>query len=173
MILPLTQEIITTGFLSKLSTQVLSLKYYLICGYEFKSSYKSCGYSSNHETRRLNSIAKNGWVFEKISLNWIQFWKFMAFRMLRKQAMIAVHHGKTTLLTLGSLLYTHQEGRHKVWLDNLQLPSSHVPLSTAQKLVCTRISRAYDERNMLEPGLHSVKGWFQQTKEDNHHDHLK
>ena len=37
----------------------------------------------------------------------------MAFRMLRKQATIAVHHGKTTFLTLGLLLYSHEEGRQQ------------------------------------------------------------
>ena len=110
MILLITQEKIITGYFSKLTT-IRSLSYYLICGYEFKSYYKSCGYSSTRGTRRFNSIAKNGCKFKKISLNWIRFWKFMAFRMLRKQATATVHHGKTTFLTLGLLLYSHQKGR--------------------------------------------------------------
>ena len=110
MILPLTQEKITTGYFSKLNT-IRSLRYNLICSYEFKSFYKSCGYSSTYGTRRFNSIAKNGCKFEKISLNWIRFWKFMAFWMLHKQAKAAVHLGKVTFLTLGLLLYSHQKGR--------------------------------------------------------------
>ena len=77
------------GVASKLTT-IWSLRYNLICGYEFKSFYKSFGYSSTHGTRRFNSIAKNGCKFEKISLNWIRFWKFMSFRILRKQATAAV-----------------------------------------------------------------------------------
>ena len=93
MILPLTQEKITTVCVSKFTT-IRSLGYNLICGYEFKSSYKSCGYSNTNGTRRLNSVAKNGCEFEKTSLNWIRFWKFMAFQMLRIQATAAVHHGK-------------------------------------------------------------------------------
>jgi len=31
--------------------------------------------------------------------------------MLRTQATATIHHGKTTFLTLGSLLHSHQEGR--------------------------------------------------------------
>ena len=110
MILLFTQEIITTGYFAKLTT-IRSLRYNLICGYEFQSSSKSCGYSSTDRTRRFNSITKNSCEFEKISLNWIRFWKFMTFWMLRKHTTAAVHHGKTTFLTLGSLLYSDEEER--------------------------------------------------------------
>ena len=137
MMLPLTQEKITTGYFSKLII-IRSFRYNLICRYEFKSSYKSCGYSSTHGTRRYNSIAKNGCEFEKIThttgFDSGNLWLFECFANRQRPKYIMVKHISHTRLiiifslrrkaTLNPYSISRVEFRaarstHKVCLDNL------------------------------------------------------
>ena len=154
MILPFTKEIIKTRSLSLNTHNNWSLRYNLICGYEFKSPYTSCGYSKSHGTNKFNSIAKNGCAFEKISLNWIRFFKLMAFRMLRNRQRpqhLMINH----ILTIGLFLVSSRRKATlnpysisrlefgavilltKLSLDNSQLPNVNVYLRTDKKMAFT------------------------------------
>ena len=94
MILPLTQEIITTGFFSKL-TNIRSLRCNLKCGYEFKSSYKSCGYSSTHGIKRfiqLRRMAANSRRSHSTGFSYENLWLLKSFANRQRPQYIMVNH---------------------------------------------------------------------------------
>ena len=159
MTLPLTQKIITTGYYQISSLFDPSENH--ICGYEFKSSYRSCGYSNlmgQEGSTQLRRMAAHSKGSHSTGFGPQSLWSFECFatgNSYSTQWHIHISHDWIIIYSLiktegNTQLILHikvgiQSGKVSLkryaWI--MYLPSSHVHLWTYKKMVCTRIiSRA-------------------------------